>query len=160
MACDHSIIRIICIVVTISDRCIPSGRDKTFVDRFGSRGVNVINYELQSVPMRIIISQEETNLERFTELRPSCRSIPLYMFNARKENTRRGERRERGTICCDKSDTVFARLVCIETTGIQQTFNEPLFAVLYEINYSTPNEYKLLFNKAILTSSLEYRGRV
>lgn len=55
MACDHSIIRIICIMVTISDRCIPSGRDKTFVDRFGSRGVNVINYELQSVPMRIII---------------------------------------------------------------------------------------------------------
>lgn len=78
------------------------------------------------------------------------------MFNAKKENTRR---RRRGGFVATR-DTVFARLVCIETTGIQQTFNEPLFAVLYEINYSTPNEYKLLFNKAILTSSLEYRGRV
>lgn len=40
-----------------------------------------------------------------------------------------------------------------------RTFNEPLFPILYNINYSTSNEYKLCFNKAILTSSLEYRAQ-
>lgn len=124
-------------------------------DRFGRRRVNVINYETTCSNMDNYMRGEGNfEVEPLSELRCSCRSIPLSVFNAKKENTRRHglSRQER--------DTVFARLVCIKTTGIQQTFNEALFTVLYEINYSTPNEYKLLFNKAILTSSLEYRGRV
>ena len=47
----------------------------------------------------------------------------------------------------------------IETTGIPKLSTSHCFTVLYNINYSTPNEYKLCFNKAILTSSLEYHAQ-
>lgn len=131
-----------------------AARDKTFaaiLTGFGRRRVNVINYETTCPDADNYMGGRGTNFKDETLSAPSCRSIPSSTGLTGGKKTR--------FVC----DTVFARSVHRqETTGIQQqtTFNEPLFAVLYEINYSTPNEYKLPFNKAILTSSLEYRGRV
>lgn len=58
-------------------------------DRFGRRRVNMINYETTCSNMDNYMRGEGNfEVEPLSELRCSCRSIPLSVFNAKKENTR------------------------------------------------------------------------